>query len=428
MRRFLFAGAFLGMLSVNAEALQTEKYPIVASPLGWNAVEQYDVARPGNLSTGFFLQFAKTPLAYRDGDQLTRQVVSGRITGDLVMNVGLFKRFELGAALPAVLYQTGEGFNPPRFREPPPAFALGDIRIRPRIALLTPAELGADWGVTLVPAVSFPTGRTGGLAGGEGVVYQPELAVGGRFGDWALASNIGVVLRAKEQTRGFSQDDSMIYRLAGARRLIPGRELDLTLELLGETGLEKPFSDPAQNPVEVAVGVLFPLIRGFMFSASAGPGLSPGIGAPLFRVTSGIRWTPTGAGGPFGGRAGAITPGKLAEVRGGKIELRENVHFLSGSETISPASYAMLNAVSKILQKDTNLKVRVVGHTDERGSTELNQILSEKRAEAVRHYLIGRGINESRLSSAGRGETEPIAPNDTDIGREKNRRVEFLLD
>jgi MYXO-CTERM domain-containing protein len=419
------AAAFLG-LPRTAWALQTERYQIVPSPLGWNAVENPDVARPGDLSAGFFADFAKSPVAYREGGRITRQVVSGRLTGELAANAGLFSRFELGAAIPAVLYQTGEGFNPPRLRQPPPAFAMGDVRLRPRIALLTPEELGADWGVTLTPAISFPTSKQDGLAGSGGVVYQPELAVGGRIRRWALSSNLGAAFRRSDELRGLAQNDTWIYRAAAAWQLPSRSDIDLTMEVLGETAIKKPFSDPALNPFEIAAGVLYQLAPGWMLSGAAGPGLSPGVGSPVFRIVSGLRWTPGSAAGPFA--AIGSPPTGLASLGGGKINLRDKVHFLSGQDTISRSSYPVLNAVADILKHNADMRINIVGHTDDRGSDELNQRLSEQRANAVRSYLVSKGIQPSRLRAEGRGKTQPIDTNDTEEGRETNRRVEFLVE
>ncbi|MBK6635569.1 MAG: OmpA family protein [Chitinophagaceae bacterium] len=67
------------------------------------------------------------------------------------------------------------------------------------------------------------------------------------------------------------------------------------------------------------------------------------------------------------------------------------------------------------------------GHTDSQGKDEYNQTLSEERAASVRAYLVSKGIDESRLSSAGYGETTPVADNKTAAGRAKNRRVEMTL-
>ncbi|MOA44531.1 Outer membrane porin F precursor [compost metagenome] len=71
--------------------------------------------------------------------------------------------------------------------------------------------------------------------------------------------------------------------------------------------------------------------------------------------------------------------------------------------------------------------VKVIGHTDSQGSDAYNQALSERRASSVAEYLISQGLAPSKVTSQGRGESEPIADNETDAGRAQNRRVELHL-
>lgn len=99
------------------------------------------------------------------------------------------------------------------------------------------------------------------------------------------------------------------------------------------------------------------------------------------------------------------------------------IYFLTGSHKLSTKSNVALNDVVKILNSDTNLKLSIEGHTDNVGADAYNQTLSDRRANSVREYLISKGIDASRLTSAGFGETKPIASNNTAAGRAQNRRV-----
>jgi len=78
------------------------------------------------------------------------------------------------------------------------------------------------------------------------------------------------------------------------------------------------------------------------------------------------------------------------------------------------------------LQKNPDMHIRIEGHTDNIGSMEYNIDLSQKRAQAVKDYLVGKGIDESRVSTVGFGYERPIAPNDTEEGRSLNRRAEIV--
>jgi OOP family OmpA-OmpF porin len=103
----------------------------------------------------------------------------------------------------------------------------------------------------------------------------------------------------------------------------------------------------------------------------------------------------------------------------------EGISFATGSATLTPGSYAVLGRVADSLKDHPDVKIEVGGYTDSTGSPATNQKLSQKRAEAVRDYLIGQGIDAARLTAKGYGPTQPIADNTTSDGRARNRRVEL---
>lgn len=117
----------------------------------------------------------------------------------------------------------------------------------------------------------------------------------------------------------------------------------------------------------------------------------------------------------------------LAIIKNDKIEISQQVHFLTGKATILADSFSLLQQVVDVMVKNNIKRVKVEGHTDNKGGKEANQKLSEDRAGAVASYLIGQGIDPKRIESAGYGDTKPVAPNLTARGRELNRRVEFLI-
>ena len=97
------------------------------------------------------------------------------------------------------------------------------------------------------------------------------------------------------------------------------------------------------------------------------------------------------------------------------------------SDQLREASKENLGNLANSLSKFGDSKLLLVGHTDNKGTESYNLDLSRRRASAVGSYLIARGVPSARLSTSGRGETEPIAPNDTDADRQKNRRVEVAI-
>ena len=93
----------------------------------------------------------------------------------------------------------------------------------------------------------------------------------------------------------------------------------------------------------------------------------------------------------------------------------------------NPDSEKKLDIVVSTLKNNPTVKIKTEGHTDSTGSEEYNLGLSQRRSGAVQDYLISQGISEDRLTMEGKGETEPIASNDTKEGRAQNRRIEFIV-
>lgn len=122
--------------------------------------------------------------------------------------------------------------------------------------------------------------------------------------------------------------------------------------------------------------------------------------------------------------------GKEVDVHGcpDVLLVLTGVNFKFDSSRIEPASSQILNRAVEALRKANSVNVRIVGHTDSIGTNAYNQKLSQRRADAVRDYLIEHGINGSRLSTDGMGEDRPVASNSTEEGRFQNRRVEFHVD
>ena len=149
-------------------------------------------------------------------------------------------------------------------------------------------------------------------------------------------------------------------------------------------------------------------------------------------------------GAAVGGTAGAVIghqleqqakeikqdiPGAVVERVGEGLQ----VTFASGllfdvdSDVLREAARKNLATLASSLEKYPNTDLMIVGHTDATGSDAHNMTLSERRAASAASYLAAQGVTRTRLRSAGRGESEPVASNDTDADRQKNRRVEVAI-
>ena len=118
---------------------------------------------------------------------------------------------------------------------------------------------------------------------------------------------------------------------------------------------------------------------------------------------------------------------KLIPIEVGSSVRLNNIFFDTGKSILRDESSPELDRMVVVMNENPKLAVELGGHTDNTGSNEINAKLSQDRADAVREYLIGKGIEPDRVASKGYGETKPIAANATDIGRQQNRRVEFVI-
>jgi outer membrane protein OmpA-like peptidoglycan-associated protein len=121
-------------------------------------------------------------------------------------------------------------------------------------------------------------------------------------------------------------------------------------------------------------------------------------------------------------------PQKQVKIRDNRIEIGEKIQFAYDKSEILPASFAIMDELAKVIQENPHVqKVSIEGHASDEGEEQHNLILSKARAEAVRLYLVSKGVAADRLTSTGYGESKPLVANDSDAGREKNRRVEFHI-
>lgn len=110
-----------------------------------------------------------------------------------------------------------------------------------------------------------------------------------------------------------------------------------------------------------------------------------------------------------------------------QVVMPDGILFATNSAAVSGPAQQDLYAVARNLNQYPNSRVEVIGHTDNTGTVAINQDLSQRRAQSVAGILAAAGVNQSRLSAAGRAATQPVASNDTAQGRAQNRRVEILI-
>ncbi|WP_233862611.1 OmpA family protein [Paraburkholderia adhaesiva] len=164
---------------------------------------------------------------------------------------------------------------------------------------------------------------------------------------------------------------------------------------------------------------------GAIFGGGKGAAIGAGAGALVGGVT-GYNWQ------AIHNRLSGATQGtgtKITEQPDGslKLDIPSSVTFATNSYAIMPSFAPVLDQVAQTLQQNPEVVAQVVGHTDSTGQPAFNQTLSVNRAQSVVNYLSTRGIPMQRLAAEGRGDTQPVADNNTEAGRAANRRVEIYL-
>jgi outer membrane protein OmpA-like peptidoglycan-associated protein len=117
----------------------------------------------------------------------------------------------------------------------------------------------------------------------------------------------------------------------------------------------------------------------------------------------------------------------LKPIKVGETVELQNIFFEFDKYRLLPESKVELDKLAGMLKRNPEMKIRLQGHTDNQGTEEYNMELSENRAKSVYDYLVENGISKGRLSYKGFGESKPVATNETEEGRAKNRRTEFVV-
>lgn len=180
--------------------------------------------------------------------------------------------------------------------------------------------------------------------------------------------------------------------------------------------------------------------KGAAIGTIAGAAVGAGVGKLLGNTAVGAI-----AGAAVGGTTGALIGKKMdkqaaeleaqlgnnAEVErigeGIKVTFESGILFQTGKADLNVSSKEALTKFAKTLMEYPDTDVMIYGHTDITGSDAINQPLSENRANSVKRFLVSEGVAGSRITTQGLGSSSPIASNDTDAGRQQNRRVEIAI-
>jgi outer membrane protein OmpA-like peptidoglycan-associated protein len=480
----LTALAALAATPAQAQGLDGERFAPAAGAAGGFAVERPAV--PGHLGygLGLFLHLADDALVVRDraSGEVEETLLDTALSLDLLASLGLFDRLELAIHLPVRLVYQGASRTIDGAALAAAA-GIGDLRLVLKATLLHDGNEASGFVVGVAAPVTLPTGTASALRGSGAVTVEPRLLALGYGRRWYLSGSVG--FRLRERQVDYAPGHELTFGAAYTYR--PGIEegwIDLQLEAVG--GLLPGVEARALSnlPLEVLGGLILRPAPRWSIYLGGGLGITNGVAVPDFRAIAGLRYVvglptrggkkdsdgdeitdrqdrcpqagedldgfededgcpeadndrdgigddddecPDDAEEPGGDRDGCPDRARIV-IRKGRVHVYGKVLFPTGSDDISPKSALLLDDMARLLQEHKQIRrLEIQGHTDSTGGADFNLKLSQERAQNVRSALIRRGVAERRLVARGYGETSPMAPNFTNAGRAKNRRVEFAI-
>jgi len=347
----------------------------------------------------------------------------------LIGSYSILDWLELGLSLPISKATSEEGRENGRFD-------VDHVDPDVKIQILDPGTGG--FGLAVIPFAELPAGHGKHLTGDSKFHYGGRAVAELVTSRFRLALNGGYKVNDQPGKRTDEPDEILFG--GGVGVLVMGQQpilgadddrLELVGEVFGSTTEHHPFDSELTTPVEFLVGPKYYHHWGLQVGAAVGRRITDAVNGPDWRAvgTVGYSWQPKPP--PPAPPPPPPPPQEKVVVTEEQIITLEPIYFDFDKSTIKPVSYPILDQVAKVMTDRPNMRIRVEGHTDSKGSDAYNQRLSQRRSESVVKYLIKKGIDPSRLEAVGLGESRPIAPNqnpdgtDNPTGRAKNRRTEF---
>jgi OmpA-OmpF porin, OOP family len=424
---------------------------------------------------GRSLSYAYHPLIIADGDgKLVDALIAGRLGLDLVGSVSFTDRFALGVGVPLFAQHGGDSLD---------RWGMGDLRVVPKLELLDDVEDGV--GLAVAAELRPPTHSGDFSGGGRGLTVFPKVILDHRYpGGVRVGMNVGVLVREDQTFLNVTSGDELAYAVGLAYRFggLAGKT-EVGLELNGAVGL----ADPGDEEVALeALGFLRQAVgHEWQVQGGVGAGVLEGYGVPTWRIFLGATFTPTSHDADYDGisdgedqclefaedRDGVLDadgcpeedpdkdrdgvsdeddecPTTQETINGiededgcpdagerrvvfddGEFVVLDTIRFEVGDSDIHPDAHSLLNQVALTLRANPEIEhVRIEGHTDDTGPREINMALSQRRALAVKHYLVQRGVSPKRLVLRSYGPDRPRETGKGNQARAKNRRVEFIIE
>jgi outer membrane protein OmpA-like peptidoglycan-associated protein len=455
MRRVAALAAVLVAPSVLAQGFVAERLQPLGGAYDILGVESARVPPHLALSATVILSYAHRPLVLTaPGVELP--LLSNQTTVTAGASIGLFDRLELSLDVPVVIYQATPALSRATGYAPAKAGGICDAVLTPKVKLYSGSEIA----LSIAAPFSLPTGDGDSYLGYGRVTASPRVIFEYQTpSEIRVAANLGVAVRGRRSSSDLYMGNALTHAI--------GAEFPFTLAstrfaaiatLAGEVA--KTSDNETSAPLELLGGVAWRGPVGIDVTLGGGPGITKGYGTPRYRLFAAVSLRPASNSTPDAEPPAsqsspeprqtepesavsdstvpdtsqqADTPSQdqpsvhdganeqeMAEIR------RSTVAFAFQSHDVPTDFAPILDRIASIMKTDERVVLRIEGHADEQGPAGYNQALSERRARAVRHALIEKGVAAERIEALGFGSTTPLDRRHTLAAHRRNRRVEFV--
>ena len=369
---------------------------------------------PWRYHLGAAFNYARNPLIVGGVD-----LIQNLLMADLYGAIGIADWFDVGLGLPVALWNAAPGRKD---------FGLGDLRLEPKFQIVDIEQQPV--GLAVSPFLLAPTGSDGELVGNGSFSGGVRAAFDVKLSDKAtLGLNIGYLIRDNFTFPGTITDRDDSYLIGLGLSVRPHEVIDLFGEFSTAILAKAPFDRESETPAEGLLGVRYHTeLDGLDALLGGGAGFTFGYGTPSFRGLLGVTYTrPVEKIAKLRAEPVEVMPsGPAPEPE--KLEIRRKIHFEKAKASLRPVSHPLLDDVVLTLRDHPEIrKLEIRGHADGGGGEAANIKISTRRAESVRQYLTEHGVEPERLVIKGYGTSHPVDSNETELGRARNRRVDFEI-
>lgn len=421
----LFVAVFFQASSAQALNTQSLRYYF----FGGRALSHVE-SKPNpkdTLTMGFGLNYAMNPLEVGTNPGGIR--VSGIVNHLFTLDVGFSYSFtDRIAASIGVPVHLGSNLASLTGTAMETAANIGDILVAIHVNIINPGDNALNAGLGVVPFVSLPSGKLSDFVGDTsvtgGLLLSGDIDLNGHY----LGLNVGARLRKTENFNNLSVGNEFMYNFVYHHALSSAFRLDGFAEINGSTVLKDFWTKANESPFEARLG----LTKAFMdndqlkVTIANGIGLGNGFGAPDYRGALKLTYDYEVKHKVVEQVVEEQLPARIERIEKQLKEL--TIYYPTDGDQVDPFYDQKIAGIAKILKTNPDLgPLYIVGHTDDVGSNQYNQRLSEKRARKAHDSIVENGLDPLQIVSIGLGEEHPAVPNTSDANRSLNRRSLFTF-